>query len=345
VEIEREIRQDLAVQVSYVGFQSYHTVHGVDMNSIPPQVCENPAGCVSGGVLAASQRGRVPQGASYIPVGTRPNPLLGGTLSWWFDGTSSYHALNLSLTKRSRGGLMFKSNYSWAKILDLDSGLLTTAAQNDPSLILTPFNLKLSKGPASYSLLHQFNTNASYELPFGRGKAIGGGATGLVDKVIGGWQLNGILNVQGGFPFSLLVGSNRSGNGNSFISDVPDRNPDFQGEVIRGVDGFKKTGLYYDPRAFALPTAGTFGNVSRGALRGPGLWNMDLSLFKRIPINEQWSLQFRTETFNIFNHANFKTPRSVVFEGTNTSGSAGIIDSTVTPGFGRQIQFALRLEF
>jgi hypothetical protein len=79
--------------------------------------------------------------------------------------------------------------------------------------------------------------------------------------------------------------------------------------------------------------------------RGPGLWNLDLSLFKRIPIREQWNLQLRAEAFNILNHANFVTPQMTVFDSDGPSGSAGIIDSTVTPGFGRQIQFALRLEF
>jgi hypothetical protein len=260
-----------------------------------------------------------------------------------YDGTSSYHAASVSLLKRSRGGLTFKTNYTWGKVLDLDSGLLTNSAQNEPSTIVTRFNQKLSKGVASYSLLHQFNTYFSYPLPFGAGKAFGSGASGWVEKLIGGWQWNGIVNIQGGFPFTPQVGSNRSGNGDSRNPDLPNRNPDFKGNVILGVDGFKKTGRYFDPNAFSLPTPGTFGTVSRGSFRGPGAWQVDMSLFKRIPINEQWSMQFRTEAFNLFNHANFDAPRPVVFTGTAISGSAGILDQTANRE--RQIQFALRLEF
>jgi hypothetical protein len=335
LEIERAITQDLAVTIGYVGSEAYHTAVGVDMNSKQPVVCEDAAGC---------RGGTVPQGADYTPAGLRrPNPLVASTQGWFYFGTSSYHALNLSLTKRSRGGLMFKTNYSWAKVLDLDSGLLTTSAQNEASTIVTRFKPLLSHGVTSYSLLHQFNTNVSYQLPFGRGKAIGGGATGAVDKIIGGWQLNSIFNAQGGFPITPLAGQNQSDNGDSRNSDTPNLNPAFTGNPILGVDGFKKTGFYLDTNAFVLGPLGMYGNAGRGAFRGPGLVALDLSLFKRIPLTEQWNLQFRAEAFNILNHANFKTPDTIIFTGNSFSGNAGRILETSNSE--RQIQFALRLEF
>ena len=204
-------------------------------------------------------------------------------------------------------------------------------------------NPKLGKGIGSYSLLHQFNTNVSYELPFGRGKLIGGGATGLFDKVIGGWQWNNIFYAQSGFPITPLVGANRSGNGDTRFPDRPNMNPNFKGPVILGVDAFKKTGLYYDPNAFLLPPAGTYGNLSRGRLRGPRLVNLDMSLHKRIPLTEQWNLQFRAEAFNILNSAHLNTPLAPVFDGASYSNLAGVITDTAARE--RQIQFALRLEF
>src|SRR5438874_2268749 len=82
---------------------------------------------------------------------------------------------------------------------------------------------------------------------FGKGQASGSGATRLVDKLIGGCQWNGIFNAQSGFPFTPTVGINQNGNGDVRIPDVPNRNPDFKGNVILGVDGFKKTGRYFDP--------------------------------------------------------------------------------------------------
>src|SRR4029077_1580549 len=125
--------------------------------------------------------------------------------------------------------------------------------------------------------------------------------------------------------------------------DVPNRNPAFSGPVILGVDGFKKTGRYFDSGAFSLPLSGTFGNTSRGSFTGPALTTFDTSLFKKISINEQWNLQFRAEAFNIFNHANFAEPNPIVFQGNNYSSSAGVITSTATTS--RQIQFALKLLF
>jgi len=348
LEIERSITSDLAVQVGYVGHQSYHLSTSTDLNTIKPVKCDNPAGCLSGGVLNARFRVTVPQGTEYIPVGSRPNPNLGTTNTWMYMGTANYHAANISLTKRSRNGLSFKTNYTFGKIMDISSAILGPSADNDTATLRNPYNPKLSRGIGSYSLKHQFNANYTYQLPFGNGRAIGGGATGFLDKLIGGWQWNGIFNAQSGFPMTPVVGINQSGNGDTRIPDVPILNPNFKGNVILGVDGFKKTGRYYDPNAFLLPAAGTFGNVARGRFTGPGFWNLDMSLFKRIPLKERLNLQFRAEAFNILNHANFNSPiaGNVVFDTSDASkyaGSAGAI--TETANRERQIQFALRLEF
>ena len=343
--VERQLAQDLMVEVGYVGSQSYHISATVDMNTIEPLRCENPAGCLAGGVLPASQRRMVSRGTEYVPVGMRPNPLLGSGQGWFYFGTSSYHAMNLSLLKRARRGLTFKTNYTWGKVLDTNSAILSGSADNEPPTVLNRFNRRLDKGPASFSLLHQFNTNFSYQLPFGNGKAFGGGAAGWMEKLIGSWQWNAIFSAASGFPITPLVGSNQSGNGDSRNSDVPNLNPNFKGNVILGVEGFKKTGRYFDPNAFLPPSAGTFGNAGRDQLRGPGMWNLDTSLFKRIPLKEQLNLQFRMEIFNALNHANFGHPNLIVFSGSDISSTAGVITNTIAGGNGRQIQFALRLEF
>jgi hypothetical protein len=204
--------------------------------------------------------------------------------------------------------------------------------------VFSPYNLKLNRGIASYSLHHQFNTNFSYQLPFGSGQRFGAGTQGIVNQLIGGWQWNGIVQAQGGFPFTPLAGSNISGTGDANQSDVPDWNPDFQGPAILGTPD-----RWFDPRAFRMPIAGTFGNVSRGSLRGPNLVNIDTSFFKKFRITERWNLQFRAEAFNILNHANFAYPNEIVFSGSSYSSSAGAVTNTATSS--RQIQFALKLQF
>ncbi len=340
--VEHQLTRDLMLSVGYAGSQSYHTNLGMDTNTVPPQVCQNPQGCISGGVLPAAQRGRVPQGATYMPPGTRPNPYVNYTASWFGEGTASYHALNVSLVKRATHGLAFKANYSYSKVLDMNSAILAPSGENEPSTLFSPYNRFLNRGPAAYSLAHQFNANFSYQLPFGNGQRFGGNAGGWMNQLIGGWQWNGIVNAQGGFPMTPVIGFNNSGTGNGGVPDVPDWNPDFKGKVILGTPV-----QWFDPRAFKMPIPGTFGNAGRSELRGPGLVDVDTSLFKKIRISERFNLQLRAEAFNIFNHSNFSLANPITFDGNSASSTyssaAGAIYQSGTSS--RQLQLALKLLF
>ncbi|MGH9786927.1 MAG: carboxypeptidase regulatory-like domain-containing protein, partial [Terriglobia bacterium] len=140
------------------------------------------------------------------------------------------------------------------------------------------------------------------------------------------------------FPFTPMVGSNRSGDGNMRNPDRPSVNPYFQGPVI-----LESPNRWFDPNAFVLPTPGTFGNLGRGVLTGPGLATVDMSLFKTTSLSERTALQFRAEFFNLFNRSNFGAPNAIVFSGGAVSSSAGLITSTTTTS--RQIQFGLKLIF
>ena len=194
----------------------------------PPQVCADPAGCLSGGIRPANQAVRVPLGTTYMPstppVGAfqmRPNPYIGPTQGWFYNATTSYHSANVSLTKRATRGLTFKTNYTFSKILDINSAFLATSATNEPPTVLNPFDMKHDRGPASFNLKHQFNANFSYQLPFGRAQYFGTAVNGVLDKLISSWQWNGSITAQSGFPFTPLVGSNSSGTGDT-------QNPDMQ---------------------------------------------------------------------------------------------------------------------
>jgi carboxypeptidase family protein len=340
--VERQLSRDLMLQVGYVGSQSYHTNLTVDSNAAPPQVCQNPQGCVSGGVLPAAQRGRVQQGTTYMAPGTRPNPYVNYNVAWFDDGTANYNALNVSLVKRAAHGLAFKANYSYSKVLDLNSAILAPSGENEPASLFSPYNRFLNRGPAAFSLAHQFNANFSYQLPFGSGQRFGGGAGGWVNQLIGGWQWNGIVNAQGGFPMTPVIGFNNSGTGDGGNPDVPDWNPNFHGKVMTGTPD-----QWFDPHAFKLPIPGTFGNAGRGQLRGPGLVGIDTSLFKKIKISERFNLQLRAEAFNILNHSNFSLANPITFDGNSAdytySSSAGQIYQSATSS--RQLQLALKLLF
>ena len=178
--------------------------------------------------------------------------------------------------------------------------------------------------------------NFSYDLPFGRGRLLGSNTDSLADKLIGGWTWLGIISAQRGFPFNPLVGSNQSNNGDSRNPDRVSINPDFTGPIIVG-----SPGRWFNPGAFLLPPAGTYGNAGRNILNGPGLVEFDTSLIKTTAITERMKAQFRAEFFNVVNHANFGMPVVATFSSGTISPNAGAITYTATTQ--REIQFGLKL--
>jgi hypothetical protein len=199
-------------------------------------------------------------------------------------------------------------------------------------------NPHLDWGLSTYDVRNSAVINATYEPPVGHGKAFAGSATGVLDKLVSGWSVSGIGTFQSGFPFTPQLGFNPSNDGNTRNPVRPSWNQAFQGPVITG-----NPNQWFNANAFVLPQAGTYGNVGRDTLTGPGIADVDFSALKSTPLSERVTLQFRAEFFNILNHANFNTPNTVAFT-SGTSGispTAGVITSTSTTS--RQIQFGLKL--
>jgi hypothetical protein len=205
-------------------------------------------------------------------------------------------------------------------------------------MVLDRNDLSRDWGPSALNIKHQVSVSGRYELPFGPQKRWLNAASGPESKFAGGWQLSGIGAFLSGFPFTPLVGSNRSGDGDTRNPDRPSWNPSFSGPIIAG-----NPNQWYTPAAFILPAAGTYGNVGRGSLTGPGLADVDLSLFKTTSLSERVRLEFRAECFNLFNRVNFDLPNTTVFANGGLSPSAGLISTLATNP--RQIQFGLKLLF
>src|SRR5437870_6455356 len=204
--------------------------------------------------------------------------------------------------------------------MDYNSAVLAPAGENEPAALITSYVRSLNRGIAGFSLAHQFNASYSYQLPFGNGQRFVGGATGFMNQLVGGWKWNGILNWQGGFPFTHPVGSNPAGTGDSSQSDVPNLNPNFHGPVVLG-----RPDRWFDPNAFLMPTPGTFGNVARGSFRGPGLTTFDASLFKKFRITEKLTPDFGREMFKPFTPANFSYPNKAVSTAIPYNPSADVL--------------------
>ena len=334
--IEQQVTPNMSFSASYVGSHAYHELASVDLNSIQPQICTSVAGCLAGGIGAATST--VSEGAQYIPVGTRPNPYVANSYIWASMGYSNYDALRVEFKRRLGKGLQFRANYTLSKSLGTSSQITGGDAGNEPMMVMDPYQISRDYGASSFDVEHQVSISSSYDLPFGRGKSLLGGASGAEDKLVSGWQINSIVTILSGFPFTPVVGSNRSGNGDSRAPDRPELNPAFTGPVITG-----NPSQWYNPQAFTLPVAGTWGNSSRGQLRGPGLGTLDMSLFKNTTLTEKLKLQFRAESFNLLNRANFGFPNPTAFLSGAYSPSAGLISSTATTS--RQLQFGLKLIF
>jgi hypothetical protein len=359
--VEQQLKKNMVLRLAYLGFQETHQATQVDPNQVRALICSDPAGCVAGGVSAfnaptnASKRSIVPQGAEYVPVTTRPNPYLSNGIFNTSNGNANYNALQVDLNQRLTRGLLFRANYTWSKGMDMGTALTNVGGANVGGGVMDVTNLRREWSPSTFDATHQFSANFLYELPFGQGRTFLSGAHGVTDKLVGGWQLNGIVTRLSGFPGTVGTGSNNSGTGNASAPDRPNMAPGATtNNPTSGVTGGcgpevpagQKLGTpqkWYDPCAFALPAPGTFGNVGRGTVRGPGLFDLDMSLFKTTHITERLGLQFRAEFFNILNHTNFGFPSMIAFDGNVQSSAAGLITNTATSS--RQIQFGLKLNF
>ncbi len=335
--VEQQLSRNMALRVAYVGSHGYHGLLNIDPNTVPSQICAATGGCTAGGT--GTLRTTVTQGSRYIPVApARPNPNLSAGFFWFTEGNSSYNALQVDLTRRLSQGLQFRADYTWSKNLDLNSGLTGAQAQNQAQMILDRNDLRRDWGPSALNPTSQSSLSTTYELPFGQGRRWLNNAGGLAGKLLSGWQVNGIVALLTGFPFTPQLGSNRSADGNTRNPDRPSLNPSFTGPVVLG-----QQARWYNPAAFVQPAAGTFGNLGRGVYSGPGLAEVDLSVFKNTTLSERVNLQFRSEIFNLLNRTNLGTPNATVFSGPAVSPSAGLITTLAT--MPRQIQFGLKLIF
>ena len=355
--IQRELSPNTSLTFGYVGSHGYHEMIGIDANEPFPVICPaspcpatypvatpgGPGGVPPGtpGFPAALAGQPVPAGSYFVPTTTKANPTLNNTWTWFSRGDSSYNALQVDVNRRFSAGLTLRGVYTFSKVLDDGDSLNATTSGGGPALASNPFNLHSDLGLGTFDVRHVAVINASYALPVGHGKLLLGDAHGLANNLVGGWTVNSIVTLQGGFPFSPQLSYNPSGNGDTRNPVRPFKNPAFTGPIILG-----KPAKWFDPNAFLAPAnvpsnLGFYGDVGRDTLIGPGLATWDFSVLKDIRIRERLNLQLRSEIFNLLNRANFNQPNAVVFTPSGVSPTAGVITSTSTTS--RQVQFGLKM--
>ena len=350
--IERQLVGNTVLSLSYVGSEAHHLISVYSANPGNPALCLAldqpgilPAGesCGPGGengtynLAAPLTFNGVTYAAGTALQGTRqglnpklvndgvPGNFYGNDAYVSTIGNSSYNSLQVSV-KHSGKRLSLSLGYTYSKSIDQASSMA------DP---LDPFNFEATRGLSAWDLTHNFVATYDYQLPLER---LSRRARFLTE----GWALSGITRASTGFPVTLstsadnsLQGSNPNGVNNRFL-DLPDYN----GAPL-AINSNPRNGLsYFNATAFSPNAIGTLGDAGRRSFHGPGMFNTDLALLRNFQIAESKVLQFRLETFNLFNHAQFFGP--VAVNGNVDSSLFGQVVNAAPP---RLMQIALKFTF
>jgi hypothetical protein len=280
------------------------------------------------------QRRLLPDGTTQPSPYLAGNPLLSriaqisGTES---NGNQRYDSLQVQVRKRYSAGLEYQLSYTFSKGMSDAIGYYGEGGQaaSQSAYWQYLYDRKAEWGPTYFDAKHMLTFVHTYALPFGRNRTFGSSWHPLVNGVLGGWQLGGILTLRSGFPLTI-------------------RASDRSGTVSRGAradrlgdgEGPKQVGpgtTWLDKSAFREPRQGTLGNSGVGVVRGPGLSQYDLSLQKLFPIKERFNMEFRAEFFNLTNTPHFNAP--------NTNASSVTFGEITGAQGEREIQFALKFIF
>ncbi|MBI1790287.1 MAG: TonB-dependent receptor [Acidobacteria bacterium] len=250
-----------------------------------------------------------------------------------FDGRthSNYHSLQATLNRRVTGGLFLKGAYTYSHAIDMANyGDWTAFSWNASSVFYR------NRASGANNIPHMFQLGYVYEAPFGRGKKWA--TSGLSKALLGDWQFNGIFAAYMGRQYTL------SASGAALNMPGNAQTPDLVKPTVEKLGKVGDDGTWFDTSAFARPTGVRFGTVGRNTMRGPGVVNMDLGVFRTFKLTEKFNLQFRTESTNLSNTPHFANPTS-----NANSSSFGKILSTQSAGDAigrsRELRFGLRLGF
>ena len=322
LDAQRTIGRDLTGLIAYVGSRGVHQPYYSDQFDIVlPTVAQNgffwPLPIGSGTIL---------------------NPHFGTIRGVMWTGDSVYHALELSLLGDVTRKLRLQASFTWSKSIDTSSGSVASDAFSNSISNPPFFDVSRSRGLSDFNAGKVFVFSSNWQLPNLAGSR-------EIKTIANGWQLNGIVHVSTGNPFTATYGSNGDPLGSGGLQDYPDRltasgckNPTNPGNIKD----------YVKIQCFAVPALGQLGNSGRNTITGPGIGTLDVSLFKMIHLPgelDQFDIQFRAELFNALNHPNFALPSNTdVFDAAGAAtGSAGLLTATSTSA--RQIQFGLKIKW
>lgn len=328
--LQRELKGNMALELGYEGSHSAHQL--ILWNSDPyPNL-----GTFNTAISSANLQLIQPACPTCQSVGNG----LSMTSSFTYG---NYHAASVKLEKRFSHGLQFLTSYVFSHSMSIGN---TPLSGNTSILDQTNYSTSYANSP--WDIRHNWTGSFNYELPFGRGKQFGTSMNRAADAVLGGWQVNGLLTMRSGIPYTL---SGASCHG-VWSKCMPDYAAGFSGGANAAPAGGRTPNEWFDISAYAVAyssqAAGiaTGGNVGLQSMVGPPTHTLDFSAFKGFKFNERYSLQFRAEAINLFNYAVLNTPDGSLGDAKALGGNGqfGMITSSVA-GTERHMQMSLRFIF
>jgi len=302
--LDRQLWNGGGVELQYLGSHSYHLDRSFYNNTPLP------------GPGAVNTR--------------RPNKNFGGPIRTVAnDLIANYEAMSIIFRQRMHKGMTAQVSYTWSHTLDVNTD------SNGGGTPMNPYYWRADYGNSNWDIRHRLVASFVYDIPFFAG------ANSVVKAVFGNWQANGIITIRGGLPFNVSTGTDTANTASSGtyrpnLLKTPTADCG-RGHLVGCIDASAFTiGDLYP----ANPNNYAYGNAGRNILRGPGAEEVNFSLAKNFPIRERVRFQFRFETFNLFNHANFGNPSSTI----NTS-TFGNITGLASGTGNRQIQLGGKLAF
>ena len=304
--IQQEVARETTVTVSYLGSEGSHLWSNTIENGVNPATGKRPYAGFSTFTEQATQ------------------------------SHSSFNALEAGIHRNLRTGLLVAANYQWSHAIDDDSvgGAEATAPEIQSCL-------SCDRASSTFDMRRYFTSSAIWQVPVGRGHAVLGTASPVVNSIVGGWELSGVGTSRSGLPVNVTI--SRS------ATSLPDQiTTNQRPNLVPGVSIYpahRTTTNWLNPAAFTTPANGTWGNAGANIARGPSHWQMDMALQKQMHLTEWLGMTFRTEAFNLLNVAQYGSPA-----GNVSSKTFGLINSAFNAnptgsGTPRQLELSLRLDF
>ncbi len=384
--LQRQLAKKLVVDIAYVGSKGSKLYISEDANpQVRPELrLGTPADypvCTPGSSLTTQATAAFPAGA-LCPLSGRYDNLQGSRLVRTNGGSSIYHAGQIEVKRPFAGNFIVTGSYTYSKLISNGDEIFGSAGKgiaNQPQFQTPPvfFGDRLDRAVSLFDRTHRATITYVFQSPFLRNQR------GIFGHIVGGWEISGITTFESGVPYTVFNGADADGIGGDRASDRPDVNPngkrgvravpvvDTQGSILfytnpddNNVQIDPSTAYFignpvYDPsKTGSVPRVGTLG---RNTERTPGLRSFDLAFMKRSRISESRSIEFRVETYNIFNHPQYGQGSVSPFAPTGNPGGANFIAATVnsattagrflkpntigSDGGGRVIRYQIKLFF